>query len=199
MPSPQPVARTADLILTEVADELLVLDQTTNQVHLLERDTASVWRAADGTRSVDELSVSSGLTTSEVTAILQELSAVNLLANPWSREDEPSSLLTRRQALKRVGLAAGLVSVVIPTAAAAQSAQVCVPFNQCSRQSWGRTCCNTGLICAHDLRDNWYACFAPVFCDDPDFWQVDCNLGAGLASPTTTARQQTQSRPSRPR
>ncbi len=167
-----PVARAADLIITEVGDDLIVYDELSSQFHLLERDAATVWRAADGSRTADDLGVSTGIATSEVEAILDRLSTAELLAKPPTRHEAPR-LISRRQALARVGLAAGVFSMVAPLPAAAQS-PTCVPFNQCTQQTLGQTCCDTSLICGHDMRDNVFHCFAPVFCDDPDFWQVQC-------------------------
>lgn len=165
-----PIARTVDLIVTEVGEDLIVYDEVSSQFHLLERDAAAVWRAADGRRTIDELAVAGGIASAEVAAILDRLSGVRLLVS--------ASRMTRRQALKRVGLAAGVISMLAPVAAAAQST-TCVPFNACTTQRWGQTCCPTtsGTTCARDLIDGSFACFPNQFCADPDFWQVDCFPG----------------------
>lgn len=167
-----PIARTNDLIVTEVGADLLLFDETTDHLHHLERDAAVVWRAADGTRSVTDLAEAGGLTSDEVQVVLAQLTEATLIAMP-QEACAAQTRLDRRRVLKRAGLAAGVISVSAPVAAQAQTT-TCVPFNQCAQPAWGQTCCNTGLICAYDMRDRWYACFAPVFCDDPDFWQVQC-------------------------
>lgn len=167
-----PLARADNLVVTNVADELLVFDVSSNHLHHLEREAASLWQAADGTRSVAELALLLERDATDVEGTLARLSEAGLLATPWHAEI-PTSRVDRRKLLRRAGLAMGVVSVSAPLAAQAQST-TCVPFNQCSSASWGQECCNTGLVCAYDMRDSWYACFAPVFCDDPDFWQVQC-------------------------
>ena len=57
METRKPVARTEELGVEEIGDELLVYDQRSDQAHCLGSAAARVWRACDGTRTVEEFSV----------------------------------------------------------------------------------------------------------------------------------------------
>ena len=167
-----PRARTNDLIVSTVGSDLLLFDATSQHLHHLQRDAAAVWQAADGSRSVTDLADLTCLSEVDIHQILGRLAEAGLLETARDRQT-PRSRVDRRRVLGRAGLAAAVISISAPLAAQAQSA-TCVPFNECGEPTWGQTCCDTSLICANDLRDRAYACFAPVFCDDPDFWQVQC-------------------------
>lgn len=166
-----PTARTNDLVLTESGDELIVYDLQRHVLHCMEPQAARVWRACDGTRTAADVATELGESRDTVDAILRTLAEALLLENAPSTESP--SRASRRKLLKSAGIGAAVISVTAPSAAA-QASSTCVPFNQCAQASWGNACCDTGLICAYDMRDSSFACFAPVFCDDPDFWQVTC-------------------------
>jgi hypothetical protein len=75
----QPLARSEDLIVEELGDELLVYDLTTDQAHALGATAARVWRACDGKTEAVALRVELGLDAETVTRALDELRANGLL------------------------------------------------------------------------------------------------------------------------
>jgi hypothetical protein len=134
----QPRARQADLIVTEVADEVLVYDEQRHRAHALNSSAARVWRHCDGRTTVPELATKlqqelpSPVDEQIVWLALKELDRAHLLT-----ERLPSGLLdeglSRRKMLRRVGVsvAAGALllpavsSIVAPTPAMAQSPVAC--------------------------------------------------------------------------
>ncbi len=150
----QPRARTTDLVVKEVAEELLVYDLTRQRAHSLNRVAAAVWRACDGTRGVAALRVAAGesgqaLPTEAVQYALQALGRARLLEGPIEE-----GRLTRREVMARLGTAAAVAlplvtTIITPTAAAAQS-RTCIPFNQGP--------CTSATQCCQD------ACAGPCVC-----------------------------------
>jgi hypothetical protein len=121
-----PTARTEELLVEELGDELLVYDQRNDQVHCLGPDSRRVWRACDGTTSVDQLDSALNLDSGLVVRALDELEACGLL------EADEADRVTRREAGKRlaeIGAAAAVApliySIAAPTPALAATAVFC--------------------------------------------------------------------------
>jgi hypothetical protein len=57
----RPAARTAELLVEEFEEELLVYDRLTNRVHCLSTPARMVWRACDRSTSVEQLGPALGL------------------------------------------------------------------------------------------------------------------------------------------
>ena len=126
-----PKARRTDIIAKDFDRECLLLDERTLRVHELNATAASVWRHADGNRSIADLAAAmatdTGLPADDeiVHLALAQLSKAGLL------EDAPTLVeakISRRQITKRLGLTGGLAlllplvsSIVAPTPAMAQS------------------------------------------------------------------------------
>jgi hypothetical protein len=124
----KPAARRTGLVVRELPGELIVYDLDRHQAHCLNRTAASVFRGADGTRSLDDLGalLGDGFGHAEreaaIRMALDQLASAQLL-EPRSAL-EPSGGLSRRSALRRAGLGAALLlpaiaSVVAPTPAEA--------------------------------------------------------------------------------
>jgi coenzyme PQQ synthesis protein D (PqqD) len=124
-----PKAKRTDIIAKEFDRECLLLDEQTLRVHELNATAASVWRHADGHRSIADLAAAmatdTGLPGDEeiVHLALAQLSQAGLLEDSWS-----DARISRRQITKRLGLTGGLAlllplvsSIVAPTPAIAQS------------------------------------------------------------------------------
>ena len=79
MPVQKPRARTDDLVIEEVDDELLVYDSTNKRAHCLGATAARVWRACDGHSDVSALSEALELDAEVVSQALDELEALELL------------------------------------------------------------------------------------------------------------------------
>jgi hypothetical protein len=120
----KPLARSQDLVIEELEDELLVYDRANNRAHCLGATAAIVWRACDGTSDVQSLSVALGLSPELVTDAVDELESLELLDGLHLVDG--SGGITRREMTLRSMKAGGAIaaapmiySIVVPTAAAA--------------------------------------------------------------------------------
>lgn len=144
--TPIPRARREGLVVKALGDEVLVYDLERHRAHNLNRAAAAVWRACDGTRTVDQIATwlraeaSVPLAEEAVRYAVAELGRARLIAG---RPRETG--LTRRELMRRLGTAAVAVpvvtSVVAPTVAQAQSCSGY--FGPCGTSL---DCC-AGLIC----------------------------------------------------
>ena len=127
MPYPQ---QTATVHVEQLGDELCIYDWQRKQVHALNPTAARVWQRCDGQTSAAQ--IAAALLADMPPAHAEELVWMTLgqLAKAHLLEGElakPAAFkgLTRRQFLKKVGMAAALLpavySIVAPAAVAAQS------------------------------------------------------------------------------
>ncbi len=129
-PEQLPLARTDQLIVKEVDDEVLVYDLNTDQAHCLNKTAAMVWRNCDGGNSVADitrlLETDSNANVDEnvVWLAMDELQKFSLLQHSVAKPIELGGM-TRRQLMRSLGLAAValpvIVSIVSPTAVSAAS------------------------------------------------------------------------------
>ena len=126
-----PQSRKANIVVQELENEVLIYDLTINKAFCLNQTSALVYELADGTKTVSEISnlMSKKLKTlvSEdlVWLALDGLKKDNLLENA-DKVPNHFAGLSRREIIKRVGLASMAMlpiisSVVAPNAAMAQS------------------------------------------------------------------------------
>lgn len=130
-----PRARRQDLTIQAMDGELLLYDRALNQAHALNAAAAFVWRASDGTRSVDEIAQAMtrefGISADAqvVWYALEQLNKRRLLETTLETP-LPLRGLSRRQFLKRATAAAillaAIASITAPTPAHAQGS--CGPF-----------------------------------------------------------------------
>jgi hypothetical protein len=128
-----PISRQQDLIIEELADEVLVYDLKTDQAHCLNRTSALIWKNCDGKKSEGEIAevleqeLKSPISVPVVLLGLEELARYGLLENeanePW---ELPKATVSRRRLMQNMGLAAALslpviMSISAPTAAQAAS------------------------------------------------------------------------------
>ena len=130
-----PVARSENLVIQEVDDELLVFDELRARAHCLSGDAARVWRAADGSKPVEQLATELGISDEVVLRTLAELEEKELLK---AEEEDSRGGATRREFGVRVAKlgAAGAavpmiysVAVATPMAAATQTPQQCLFYS----------------------------------------------------------------------
>jgi hypothetical protein len=131
------------LIVRELPGELVVYDRERHQAHCLNAPAALVFRRADGTRSVSELSrelreaLGAAYDEAWVRLALDRLDRAQLLEAP-----PPPPSPRRRQILKRGAVAAALLPVVstllVPTPA--EAANTCL--SSCPPGSDGQPCHN---------------------------------------------------------
>jgi hypothetical protein len=151
-----PVARKSGLVVQEMPDEVLVYDLNSNKAHCLNQTAASVWRACDGKTSVSEIATSFGAGANEdlVWLAIDQLSESNLLEAQIRSGFVGQS---RREVIKKIGLASMVALPVIASLVAPQNALAaqscnCVNNNQCiTGPNAGRcpsTTCNQAGLCA---------------------------------------------------
>ena len=144
-----PLARTSDLIIEELGDEVLVYDTENDRAHSLSPEAAKVWNNCNGRTTAEMLSVQLGLDPKTVDQALEELTTCELL------EVKPTIVAdgsTRREVtikMAKVGAAAAaaplILSVAAPTPSMAASLATCIKFS--SGNCGGSTGCSKSLGC----------------------------------------------------
>ncbi len=159
-----PLARSRDIVVQRLENETLIYDLKTDRAYNLNETSSVVFQACDGKTSVAELREKSGFTEDVIYLALDELKKQNLLEENQSY-DSPFKGMSRREAIRKIGLASAVALPVItflvaPSAAAAASA--------CPGASPGRTCacvapgdCITQTICPSTVNCNPSKCCAP--------------------------------------
>lgn len=142
-----PLAREEKLIVREMPGELLVYDLKSHKAHCLNQTAAFVWRRCNGQTGVPELAamlsgeLGSAISEGIIWMALEQLESLELLEGRITGPSKASKL-SRREAVKRLGLAAAAVplilSVTSPAAAQAQS-----PCNDTNCPP--PRCCSAGL------------------------------------------------------
>lgn len=157
-----PTSKSKDILVQETTDELLIYDLNTNKTYHLNKTSTIVYRACGEQASFADLKVKHKFTDDLIYFTLDELKANNLL------EDYKSNYfkgVSRREAIKRVGLASMIAlpivtGLIAPKAAAAQSgfapgsrnlnqscnmdADCVSSAQQCTSTTTGNACCVTG-------------------------------------------------------
>lgn len=153
-----PLARHKELVIQEMTDEVLVYDLNTNKAHCLNPSAAFIWRACNGNNSIDdivdqfELDGKGKVSEDFVWLALDQLQENALLDDLVAPRFEGQS---RRQVIKKIGLASMVAipvvaSLVAPQNALAVGSCACVVPGDCITQT---TCpstvnCNGSGICA---------------------------------------------------
>jgi hypothetical protein len=157
----RPIARKSGLVVQEVPDEVLVYDLETNKAHCLNQSAAMIWKSCDGNNSVSEIAklveqqAGGKVTEDFVWLAIDQLSENNLLEKSIDVDFAGPS---RREVIKKIGLASMIAIPVIASLVAPQSALAAA---SCS--------CNNPSSCGN----------APnTVCPS----QTNCN-GAGLCAP----------------
>jgi hypothetical protein len=147
-----PTARTKDLIIEELADEVLVYDLITDKAHCLNRMSALIWKNCDGAKTESELAailqreLGTPISRQVVKLGLEELAGHSLL-----QEDAltpPGERVSRRRLIQNLGLSAALalpliMSISTPAAAGASSTT-----NPCTANPRAVGCpCNSDFDC----------------------------------------------------
>lgn len=144
-----PKARRDGIVLQEMPDELLVYDLETNKAHCLNETSAFVWRACDGNNSVEAITElfggASGAAVPEelIWLAIDQLSAKNLLEKQITLKANGQ---TRREVIKKIGLATVIALPLVSSLAAPSSARAnaasCV-----GRACMGDAACGTSCEC----------------------------------------------------
>ncbi|MCA1626062.1 MAG: PqqD family protein [Acidobacteria bacterium] len=117
------------MVIQEMPDEVLVYDLETNKAHCLNQTSAFVWKACDGKKSVVEISKLLGNSVSEdlVWLAIDQLSEKNLLESKLSLSSRGQS---RREAIKKIGLASVIALPFVASLAAPTSVLAVVSCGQ---------------------------------------------------------------------
>jgi hypothetical protein len=142
-----PPGRTEALVTQELPDELLVYDLNRHRAHCLNKTAAAVWKHCDGCTSISEaIRLLGGELGVQVDAdaillALDQLDRARLLNERIARTPEmKQARMTRREAIRKVGLAGAValplvISIIAPTAAEAGTCLAkgtsCVSSAQC--------------------------------------------------------------------
>jgi hypothetical protein len=124
-----PIARKEGIVVKELADEFLIYDLHIHKAHVLNETAALVWKHCDGRTSIAKLAAQvevagiGKLDEESIWLALEQLGKAKLLEK---RIEKPASLkrMTRREVIRKVGVAAAVplvVSLVAPNASAALS------------------------------------------------------------------------------
>jgi hypothetical protein len=134
--SQYPVARKSGLVVQEMPDEVLVYDLNSNKAHCLNQTAASVWKACDGKTSISEIAAHFGKGASEdlVWLAIDQLNESQLLESQIQSKFKGQS---RRDVIKKIGLASIIAVPVIASLVAPQNALAaqscnCVNNTQCT-------------------------------------------------------------------
>jgi hypothetical protein len=174
----KPQARTDELVIEELGDELLIYDSKNKRAHCLGATAATVWRACDGEGDVATLSQRLGLSADEVSRVLDELEVLELfeftgLEVLQSGSDEGAGI-TRRQLTMR-SVKAGAAVAVAPivysiNVSPALATLTPIPF-QCEvftvRSCGASTACGSiaGCCCCCQGSGSCKTCGATAFCN----------------------------------
>jgi len=158
-----PTARNSGLVVQEVPDEILVFDLENNKAHCLNGTAAMVWKSCDGKTSVPEIAkylevqTGKGVNDDLVWLAVDQLSENNLLETTAS---SPFKGQSRRDVIKKIGLASVIAipvvaSLVAPQSVLANVSCICTSSTDCPAPGFetcaSLTCCNTAGICAPNL------------------------------------------------
>ena len=142
-----PEARKEGLVVQELSGEVLVYDRERNKAHCLNSTAALVWGFCDGKRSVAQLAraiegeINAPVDEDVIWLGVEQLSKTHLLQE-GAKLPEHKSGLSRREVMKRIGLAAAVglpvvTSIMAPTAAQAAN---CIGS--------GLACCSSASCCS---------------------------------------------------
>jgi hypothetical protein len=127
-----PRARQDELIVEDLPDEIVIYDRQRHKVHRLNRTAGLVWRHSDGRTSVGELArmlhaeLDLPVDESLVWMALSRLARARLLCEPVPRPIEEVSI-SRREVLRRLGLAGALLLPVVTSVTALTPAMAQLP------------------------------------------------------------------------
>jgi hypothetical protein len=153
--SQYPLARKSGLVVQEMPDEVLVYDLNSNKAHCLNETAAKVWKSCDGKTSIGEMAAVFGKGNNEdlVWLAIDQLSENELLETGVTSKFKGQS---RRDVIKKIGLASVVAVPVIASLVAPQNALAaqscnCVNNGQCisgaNRGQCPSSTCNPSGAC----------------------------------------------------
>lgn len=163
---PQLQARIDNLVIREAADEMLVYDLLRHKAHCLNRTAALIWQHCDGQHTVADIAdvvtveLHAAIDETTVWRAIAQLGRAHLLTD-YALPPDSNFRLSRREAIRKLGLGAAAALPIVTTIVAplAVQAQSCGPANNninqnavgCVCQSNNdcqNNCCGFGPVCA---------------------------------------------------
>lgn len=150
-----PKSRDENIWVQELGSEILIYDALENKAFCLNETSALIWQECDGTKSVEEIAENAGkkasnkISTDFVRLALDELNEQNLLQSQDFAADILSGM-TRREVIKKVGLASALALPVVTSLVsplAAQAASTCIQNEAVCPNPATDVCCSPSLEC----------------------------------------------------
>lgn len=159
----KPKTRNENIVVQEMESEILIYDLQTNKAFCLNETSALIYQLCDGTKTVSKISQSLTQTLNQpISDELIWLALDNFKKDNLLEESEQFEIdfngLSRRQVIKKVGIASMVIlpivsSVIAPSAAMAQSGGLalnaaCTTNSQCqSGNCFNNTkCCVPGTV-----------------------------------------------------
>ena len=146
-----PAARNAGLLVQDLDTELLVYDLEQHKAHCLNRSAALIWRRCDGTSTAAEVArlvgAEMGMALDEETIqfAVTQLDRAGLLQGRIKQLDY-AGRLSRREAVRRLGMAAAVSVPLVTTIVAPRAAEAgtCTPAGETCT---GLPCCGSSVRC----------------------------------------------------
>jgi hypothetical protein len=142
-----PEARREGLVVQELPGEVLVYDRERNKAHCLNSTAALVWSHCDGNRSVAQMASAIAAETQApvdedlIWLGVEQLSKSHLLRD-GAKLPQPKAGVSRREVMRRIGLAAAVALPVVTSIVAPKAAQAA------SCQPSGHACGNNAQCCS---------------------------------------------------
>jgi len=151
-----PAARRLGLVVQGLSGEVLVYDRERNKAHCLNSTAARVWEYCDGATSVAQIAraiereINAPVDEDVIWLGVEQLSKTHLLQE-GAKLPEHKSGLSRREVMKRIGLAAAVALPVVTSIIAPSAAQAanCLPSGSACTAS--AQCCSglcSASVCA---------------------------------------------------
>ena len=143
----RPHARQNGLVVQSLPDELLVYDLERHKAHCLNQTATLVWERCDGkttaAKIAEQMSKLTGKAVSEEVALLaiEELGRSRLLKQAPVRR-EASGAVSRRELIKRAGVAAAIALPVVTTIVAPKATQAA------TCRTSGQACTTSAQCCS---------------------------------------------------
>ena len=205
----KPLARSEDLVIEELEDEVLIYDSTSHRAHCLGATAARVWRACDGNSDASALSDTLDLSVDVVTQALDELEALNLLdsqgldvvhSNGGNGHAKGNGITRRQFGTKSAKVGAGLAPVplvlsvnvspaaaltVFPFTCNLYTSQDCGESSGCGAVNGCCCCCTSGQCktCAPTHLCNNPPATEPFPCVIPGQTSTSCSNEGRLLDP----------------
>ena len=150
-----PQARKEGLVVQQLADEVLVYDQERFKAHCLNHTAALVWKHCDGKKTTNEIARALGHEAGSpvdeelVWLALSQLGKSRLLTEQLTMPEGRAGI-SRREVIRRVGIAAAVALPIVTSIVAPRAAQAINCRTSGQPCTTGPQCCSTvcnALIC----------------------------------------------------